>query len=115
MSSIPLDERRSAYEPPDPDTGQLFPPVKIEIDRSDPNVIKLALRGSIELDRSNREQIDFYNALKAGTSDEIVGFERERSQGGTNHVVARRRTGRVVGPCCARRVQAGVVEQEALL
>jgi hypothetical protein len=46
---------------------------------------------------------------------EIVGFERERSQGGTNHVVARRRTGRIVGSCCARRVQAGVVEQEALL
>ena len=73
MSSIPLDDHRTnTYDPPDPDTGQLFPPVKIEIDRSDPNVIKLALRGSIELDRSNREQIDFYNALKAGTSDEIV-------------------------------------------
>ena len=68
MSSIPLDERRSAYEPPDPDTGQLFPPVKIEIDRSDPNVIKLALRGSIELDRSNREQID-YNEANAPSSN----------------------------------------------
>jgi hypothetical protein len=44
---------------------------------------------------------------------EIVGFERNRSQGGTNHVVARRRTGRIVGPCCAERVQAsGVVPYE---
>jgi hypothetical protein len=47
---------------------------------------------------------------------EIVGFERDRSAGGTNHVVARHRTGRVVGSCCALRVQAGVpVEQGTLL
>jgi len=46
---------------------------------------------------------------------EITGYERDREQGGTNHVVARRRTGRVVGECCARRVQAGVVRQTSLL
>jgi hypothetical protein len=45
---------------------------------------------------------------------EIVGFERDRAQGGTNHVVARRRTGRVVGSCCVLRVQAGLGEQQAL-
>jgi hypothetical protein len=39
---------------------------------------------------------------------EIKGYERDRSQGGTNHVIARRRTGRMIGPCCAERVQAGV-------
>jgi hypothetical protein len=47
---------------------------------------------------------------------EIVGYERGREQGGTNHVIARRRTGRVVGPCCAERVQAGIdANQRALL
>jgi len=72
VSSIPLDERRAGYDPPDPDTGTLFPPVKIEIDRSDPNVIKLALRGSIEFDRSNRKQVEFYNSLKHGGEAELV-------------------------------------------
>lgn len=46
---------------------------------------------------------------------EIVGYERDRSQGGTNHVIARRRTGRIVGPCCAERVQAGVADQTTLV
>jgi hypothetical protein len=39
---------------------------------------------------------------------EITGYEREREQGGTNHVIARERTGRMVGPCCAERVRLGV-------
>lgn len=47
---------------------------------------------------------------------EITGYEREREQGGTNHVIARKRTGRIVGVCCAQRVQRGVsTMQEALL
>ena len=47
---------------------------------------------------------------------EIVGFEHERAQGGTNHVIARKRTGRVVGDCCAHRVKQGVpIEQGRLL
>ncbi len=46
---------------------------------------------------------------------EITGYERDRSQGGTNHVIARRRTGRVVGTCHAYAVQAGRADQEALL
>lgn len=46
---------------------------------------------------------------------EIVGYERARSQGGTNHVVARRRTGRIVGPCCAERVQMGVEHAQGTL
>lgn len=44
---------------------------------------------------------------------EISGFERERLAGGTNHVIARRRTGRVVGACCAERVRRGE-QSEAL-
>lgn len=51
-----------------------------------------------------------------GALFEIAGFEKERGQGGTNHVIARKRTGKLVGPCCARRVQDGVSwEQETLL
>lgn len=46
---------------------------------------------------------------------EIVGYERERRQGGTNHVVARRRTGRVVCSFCAERVQRGEVEGQGQL
>jgi hypothetical protein len=46
---------------------------------------------------------------------EVVGYERDRAQGGTNHIIARHRTGRIVGSCCAGRVQRGVVEQETLL
>jgi len=38
---------------------------------------------------------------------EITGFERERSAGGTNHVIARKRTGRIVCPDCADKVQRG--------
>jgi hypothetical protein len=46
---------------------------------------------------------------------EVTGFERERRQGGANQIIARRRTGRVVGSCCARKVQAGTAEQGVLL
>lgn len=47
---------------------------------------------------------------------EIAGFERDRDAGGTNHVIARRRTGRIVCSTCAPRVQSGVpVAQETLL
>jgi len=46
---------------------------------------------------------------------EITGFERDRSAGGTNHVIARQRTGRVVCDEHALMVQDGRVGQEALL
>lgn len=46
---------------------------------------------------------------------EISGFERDRSAGGTNHVIARKRTGRVVGSCCSELVQYGMVAQGSLL
>lgn len=45
---------------------------------------------------------------------EVTGYERVRSQGGANHIVARQRTGRVVGACCAERVQRGDTMQEAM-
>lgn len=52
----------------DPDAGQLFevPRVKIEIDETDPTVIKLGFGGSIELDRSVASDVQVYNSLVAG-------------------------------------------------
>jgi len=46
---------------------------------------------------------------------EVVGFTRPCSQGGANHIIARRETGRVVCARCAPRVEAGIdVSQEAM-
>jgi hypothetical protein len=46
---------------------------------------------------------------------EVHGYERPRAGGGANHIIARRLTGRVVGECCADRVQSGRVNQETLV
>ena len=46
---------------------------------------------------------------------EITGYERDRAAGGTNHVIGRQRTGRVVGDCHAEQVRSGSVGQESLL
>jgi hypothetical protein len=53
---------------PDADKGKLFevPRVAVLIDEADPGVIKLAFSGSVELDRSNADDVAFYNRLKAG-------------------------------------------------
>jgi hypothetical protein len=52
----------------------------------------------------------------SGTAHEVVGFERYRDQGGTNHVLFRHRTGRVMCDRCATAKQAtGNAGQEALL
>jgi len=37
----------------------------------------------------------------------ITGYERERLAGGTNQVVGRKRTGKIVGACCADSVRNG--------
>ena len=70
--SIPLAEGTTRGE--DIERGQLFdvPRVKVLVDESDPNVLKLSVRGAVELDRTNREQVEFYNALKAGHEAELV-------------------------------------------
>lgn len=72
MSSIPLAGNNDVV--PDPDTGRLFdvPRVKVLVDNSDPDTIKLAFGGTIELDRSNAQQVQFYNDLRAGHSQEVV-------------------------------------------
>jgi hypothetical protein len=39
---------------------------------------------------------------------EVVGFERKREAGGTNHVALRKRTGVLICPQCMVRLQAGL-------
>jgi hypothetical protein len=53
----------------DAEEGKLFevPRVAITIDESDPTVIKLAFSGSIDLERADGKQVEFYNGLVAGT------------------------------------------------
>jgi hypothetical protein len=67
MSSIPLVD-------PNEEMGKLFdvPRVGIVTDLTDPTVIKLAFGGSIELDRGNAQQIEFYNSLMAGHASDLV-------------------------------------------
>jgi hypothetical protein len=38
---------------------------------------------------------------------EITGFEHDRSQGGTSHVIARARTERIACPECAEKIRKG--------
>lgn len=61
-------------EPMQPAPDRLFevPRIAIAIDETDPTVVKLAFSGSIELDRTNADQVDFYNDLVAGSEDEVV-------------------------------------------
>jgi hypothetical protein len=58
----------------DVDRGKLFevPRVAIVIDESDPTVVKLAFSGSVELDRGNAQQIEFYNRLNAGDESDVT-------------------------------------------
>lgn len=52
----------------DADKGQLF---KVEIDRSQPTVVKLAFSSSIELSRSEADAMQLYNRLKEGKNTTI--------------------------------------------
>jgi hypothetical protein len=74
MSSIPLAPVEGTESGEDVEAGKLFdvPRVKVVLDESDPNVIKLSLRGSVELDRTNADQVGFFNSLKAGTYTDLV-------------------------------------------
>lgn len=44
-----------------------------------------------------------------GAAFEITGFERERKQGGTNHVLWREPTGRVMCSTCVIRKTHGII------
>lgn len=46
---------------------------------------------------------------------EVIGYALPRLQGGTNHVLDRRETGRILCPNCTRRVLDGVhLDQEVI-
>jgi len=56
------------------------------------------------------------SVLARSTAYEVVGFERSRGQGGTNHVLFRKRTGRVMcAGCVALKASTGNAQQGALL
>jgi hypothetical protein len=66
----------------DPNKGKLFevPRVGILIDETDPTVIKLSFSGAVELDRTNADDVGFYNRLTAGKD---VSLEIEAHVGTT--------------------------------
>ena len=57
----------------DAEKGKLFevPRAAVTLDESDPNVIKLAFSGGVELDRGDATDVEFYNALKAGSYRDV--------------------------------------------
>lgn len=52
----------------DPEEGKLFevPRVAVIIDESDPDVLKVAFSGQIEIERGDGKQVAWYNGLVAG-------------------------------------------------
>lgn len=66
-------DRDTEIEGQDPDKGKLFevPRVAIQIDDTDPTVIKLSFSGGIELDRTNASDVETYNHLRAGQTAEL--------------------------------------------
>jgi hypothetical protein len=71
MSVLPVD---GASVGEDAERGKLFdvPRIGILLDESDPTVLKLAFSGSVEFDRSNASQVEFYNRLLVAAEDSIV-------------------------------------------
>jgi len=74
MSEFPLATVEGTESGEDPDLGKLFevPRIAVNVDDSDPNVIKLAFSGSVELDRDNAQMVEFFNTLVAGESKGLV-------------------------------------------
>jgi len=58
----------------DAERGKLFevPRIGVAIDDTDPSILKVAFSGSLELDRSNAQQVEFYNALRAGQEADLA-------------------------------------------
>jgi hypothetical protein len=76
-AEVPLASRNApdgTESGPDAESGKLFevPRVKVDVDRADPTLLKIAWSGSVELDRGNGKQVGFYNDLKPGQSMELV-------------------------------------------
>ena len=68
------DDDVEQIEGQDAEVGKLFevPRVAVKLDDSDPTVVKIAFGGSIELDRGNAQQIEWYNALRAGGESDVA-------------------------------------------
>jgi hypothetical protein len=64
----------AAVEDQSPGDGRLFevPRIAVVLDEADPSVLKLAFSGSLELDRTNAQQVKYYNGLRAGEEAELV-------------------------------------------
>lgn len=60
-------------EPGDPDAGKLFnvPRIAVDLDDSDPTVLKISFSGSVELDRARKVDVEFFNSLKAGKARDL--------------------------------------------
>lgn len=84
----------------DAEKGKLFdvPRVAIIVDDSDPTVLKLSFSGSIELDRSIKEQAEIFNRLAAGNVAHLrivsyvksgpTNVHRRDSEGNVDAIVA---------------------------
>lgn len=67
------EEHDAALTGEDAEKGKLFevPRVAVLVDESDPNVIKLKFSGSVELDRTNADDVALYNSFKAGKDADL--------------------------------------------
>jgi len=63
---------------------RLFELPRIEIDLATPNALRLNFSGTVELDRTNVEDVDFFNALKPG-NDATVNITVRIDGGGKVH------------------------------
>jgi transcription elongation factor Elf1 len=88
------------------------PPDEHEVQRQEAEIARKQQR-ALMLCAECDERIDVRdpNVLR-----EVTGWSRHRDQGGQNHVIARRETGRLMCGACAARLRAGLsAHQESLL
>ena len=46
---------------------------------------------------------------------EVIGYEVPREQGGTNHLLGRKRTGKMICPGCLTKLKYGITEDQLTL
>jgi hypothetical protein len=49
-----------------------LPTIRVELDETQPDRVRLSFGGAVEFDRSNATQMQLFNALHAGTAHELV-------------------------------------------
>jgi hypothetical protein len=71
--SEPEEPETGTVEGEDLEKGKLFdvPRVGVIVDDSDPTVLKVALSGSVVIDRDDEKGVRFYNSLRAGHPVEL--------------------------------------------